>query len=268
MKFMDKIKTIYTKRPILGSVLAVLSILLGGAVLHQLITLLLPPLDKEPSAVIMIAMRTIMAVAIIAWLGWWRDVGLTAPRLWRDRKLLLLLVPLPFIPLLDGVDASDANQIVFLGTAALLIAVSEELLYRGILLRALQPYGVVKAVLGLAILFGAVHLPNVFVGGDPGFELLRLAMTVGGAIGLAVIRLRTNMIWGVILAHWGLDFTEYLAVGGIPALGGGHDFSTKAILTMIAYNVFLGAVGLYLLLNKNSRSKFIKQGANNHVEKD
>jgi hypothetical protein len=140
-----------------------------------------------------------------------------------------------------------------------MIAVSEELLYRGILLRTLQPYGVVKAVLGLAILFGVVHLPNVFVGGDAGFELLRLAMTVGGAIGLAVIRLKTNMIWGVILAHWGLDFTEYLAAGGMPALGGGHDFSTTAILSMIAYNVFLGAVGLYLLFNKKTDDFSLKQ---------
>lgn len=249
---MNKIKNIFMKRPVLGSLLAILSILIGAALLHQLISMFLPPLDKEPSAVLMIAMRVIITIAIIAWLGWWKDVGLTAPRLWRNCKLLLFLAPLPFIPLLDGIEATDASQVVFLGTAALMIAVSEELLYRGILLRTLQPYGVVKAVLGLAVLFGVVHVPNIFVGGDPGFELLRLTMTVGGAIGLAVIRLRTDMIWGVMAAHWGLDFTEYLATGGIPALGTGHEFSSEAIFMMIAYSVFLGAVGLYLLLNKES----------------
>ena len=259
-RLMNKIKRIFTERPILGSIFAILSVLLGAALLHQVVSMILPPLGKEPSAVLMVAMRVVMAIAIIAWLGWWKDVGLTAPRLWRNKKLLLLLVPLPLIPLMDGINASDATHVLFLGTAALMIAVSEELLYRGILLRTLQPYGVVKAVLGLAILFGVVHLPNVFVGGDPGFELLRLAMTVGGAIGLAVIRLRTNMIWGVILAHWGLDFTEYLAAGGIPALGGGHEFSTQSILSMIAYNVFLGAIGLYILLNKKSSLIPLQQG--------
>jgi hypothetical protein len=248
LKLNSKIKSIISSKPITGSLLVILLVILGAAILHTLTTLVLPDLGKETSAVLMVFMRIVIALGFVAWLGWGRDIGLTRPKDWRNLKLLLLLVPLPCIPLIDGVQGSDVNNVLFLATAALFIAVSEEILYRGILLRTLQPLGIVKAVLGLAVLFGAIHIPNVFVGSDPGFELMRLSMTIGGAIGLAVIRIRTNMLWGVIAAHWGLDFTEYLAAGGIPALGARHDFSMPAIIIMIAYNLMLGGIGLFILL--------------------
>ena len=83
---MNKIKRIFTERPILGSIFAILSVLLGAALLHQVISMILPPLGKEPSAVLMVAMRVVMAIAIIGWLGWWKDVGLRGRRLGQDKK--------------------------------------------------------------------------------------------------------------------------------------------------------------------------------------
>jgi membrane protease YdiL (CAAX protease family) len=151
------------------------------------------------------------------------------------------------LPLADGIESVPPVRLAFLALAAFLVALNEELLYRGLLLRALLPWGVARAVAILAVLFSLIHLPNLLVGGSLGFELVRLGITSGGAVGLMAVRLRTSTLSPLILAHWGLDIAEYAAAGGIPALGAVHQIHPTTVAALFVYNVIFGLAGIYVL---------------------
>jgi hypothetical protein len=127
-----------------------LAVLLGGTLLQAALRTLFPTLTTEILAVATMAGRGMVALALVAWFGWREEVGLTPPSRWRNVHLAWLLLPLPLIALLDGVRANDPSRIAFLALAALFVAVNEELFFRGLLLRALQPWGDLVAVAVLA----------------------------------------------------------------------------------------------------------------------
>lgn len=235
------------RRPLIAAV-ALLAAVQGGALLALLpLHAFVEHPSTEQTALTVLASRCLCVIGIVAALRWWNRVGLTRPRQWRELNLLWLLAPLPLLPLLDGIAPGATGKAgLYLG-AALLVAVNEEILYRGLLLETLATFGAARAAIALAAVFSLIHLPNVFTGADPALELARLAITAGGALALSAIRLRTAMLWGPIAAHWALDFAEYLAAGGIPALGQGRPFSPITIITVTAYSLTLGAVALRLL---------------------
>jgi membrane protease YdiL (CAAX protease family) len=166
-------KTFIKRKPLIGFGFIILVAYLGGALILTALIPLLGDLTKEGKGVLMMAIRSLIALGLVGWLGWRTQVGLGGPSQWRNARLLLLLAPLPFLPLLDGVSASDPSRIAFLALAALFVAANEEVLYRGLLLQTLLPLGTVRAVLLLAALFGLAHLPNIFVGGEPGLSVGR-----------------------------------------------------------------------------------------------
>ncbi len=240
-------KNLVSRSPWVSFLFILVVTILGGLLAQLAVRAVLPALALEQLALVMLLARSLIALALVAWLGWWADVGLNPPSQWRDLRTLWLLVPLPLLPLLDGVDAVVPARLGFFALAALLVALNEELLYRGLLLRALLPWGTGRAVAVLALLFSLIHLPNLLVGGSVAFELARLGMTLGGAVGLMAVRLRTTTLWPLIVAHWGLDFSEYIVANGIPALGAIHEVQPTTIAALVAYNLIFGLVGVYLL---------------------
>jgi membrane protease YdiL (CAAX protease family) len=241
------VQRIIVRHPVVAAVSILLSVQ-GGALLAVVpLRAFVEQPSPEQTALAVMAARCLCALGLVAALGWWGRVGLTGPGRWRQLNLLWLLVPLPLLPLLDGIAPGASGKAEVYLTAALLVAVNEELLYRGLLLEVLSGFGVARAAIALAALFSAVHLPNVFAGADPAMELTRVAITAGGALGLSAIRLRTGMLWAPIVAHCGLDLAEYLAAGGIPALGQGRPFGVTTVVAVTVYSAVLGVVGLRLL---------------------
>ena len=92
-------------------------------------------------------------------------------------------------------------------------AVCEEILFRGVVLPSLaRLLGAAGAVLGSALLFGAIHYDAV--GGASGFTRVPFAIAVG--IGLGLLRVRTGSLVAPILAHAVLNtitFATVLALG-------------------------------------------------------
>ena len=237
-------RALIARRPLLGALLLLVAVQGGGLVALLPLKVLVQDPSTHTTALAVMAGRCLCAIGIIGALGWWRQVGLTRPGEWRERRLLWFLLPLPLMPLLDGIAPGASARAGLYLVAALLVAVNEELLYRGLLLTALSPFGFARAAIGLAVLFSVIHLPNVITGANPQLEVARLVITAGGALALSAIRLRTRMLWAPIVVHWALDLSEYLAAGGIPALGEGRPFGTAAVVAVATYSAVLGALGL------------------------
>ena len=160
-------------------------------------------------------------LAVVAWQRW-DDVGLkTAPA---AGSLRLLWLPALYIAgfLVLGVllGLPPIAVIFFVLVNTFFVGLSEELMFRGILLQALRHrMAIWPAILVTSLLFGAIHSLNVFATG----HLLTAVVQSGAALlsGLLfiAIRLRTGSLWPAIIIHGLWDFGIFTmgAAGGAPA---------------------------------------------------
>lgn len=88
-------------------------------------------------------------------------------------------------------------------------AACEEILFRGVVLPALvRPLGAIGAVLGSAVLFGAIHLD--YAGDAAAFTRIPFAILVG--IGLGLLRVRTGSLVPPVVAHAVLNAITFATV--------------------------------------------------------
>jgi len=123
------------------------------------------------------------------------DAGFNAPSQWEN--LSLLIVPLVLLigpTLFFQPQLPSPARIVVLIIVTLLTGFQEEAIFRGVLLRAFRPQGVMKAVLTSAALFGIIHINLLLVGRDPIFVLSQVIASFFGAIGLGALRIRMNTV--------------------------------------------------------------------------
>jgi uncharacterized protein len=113
-------------------------------------------------------------------------------------------------------DATPGHSLLAAGNMAIMAAVGEELIARGVLFRIVEEmFGTLAALVVSAGLFGAAHLAN------PGATLLSgAAITLEAGLLLAAAYMLTRNLWLAFGLHFGWNFTE----GGIfgAAVSGGH----------------------------------------------
>jgi hypothetical protein len=190
-----------------------------------------------------LALAVALAVALISALGWWREVGFNRPAPFRN--LILLWFPLLVIVLTlsGGVRISGP---FFLG--AVLIAVSlesagSELLFRGVMWRAMAPTGLFRAVVVTSLLSGGLTLVRTLSSGPwPEAVYLTLTATCGGFT-YAAIRWRTASLLPVIFIHFALALSIDMAVVRMSV------FPYLLLATTVG---FIG-YGLFLLRNRRVR---------------
>ena len=159
------------------------------------------------------AVYTAVALAAIPIVGLGRT-GLTrlpAPGSWR-LTLVPLAAGLPF--LLLGINIAPVDVMPLLVVGVPLIALNEELFYRGVLLPLLRPLGGRRAVLWSSIAFGASHLVNIVSGAYPPFVAMQVAATIAGGVALAAIRIRSGSLWPVLATHATLDLMAVATLTG------------------------------------------------------
>ncbi len=98
-----------------------------------------------------------------------------------------------------------------------LIGFSEEVLFRGILLRgAMASLTVIQAMFLSTVAFSLLHAVNVFGGLPLGAMIYQLAFTFIVGFFLAPLALRLGNLWPLIIWHWLWDFAlfagDYLGV--------------------------------------------------------
>ena len=180
----------------------------GGRVIRTL----MPGVDGwiGPTGWAIYAAAAVLAIPLVGL----ARTGLT--RWTRSGSWPLTLAPLatglPF--LLFGVNIAPGDVVPLLVVGVPLIALNEELFYRGILLPLLRPMGWHRAVVWSSVAFGASHLVNLVSGAYPPFVAMQVAATTAGGIALAAIRIRSGSLWPLIATHAVLDLVAVATLTG------------------------------------------------------
>jgi len=242
-------KTIVRQRPLaftLGVTVAIIALAVGG---RLVIAPLVPQATLDGIGLVLNWVFVALTIGLVAWLGWWDEIRLTGPV---DRRGLVYLLPfavmvalpvafglaIPEISLVEGelLPAWASLLVVVLGVA-LGAAVFEEILYRGVLLRALEPRGRLFAGVVTATAFGLTHVSKIILGGSAAEWLPAMLVIIPTGIGLAAVAFRLGSIWLLVVWHFAVDVTGLLAA----SQPGAYVFSLLAIV------VTVGVMGVWLL---------------------
>jgi len=242
----------FERRPLRLYFALVLSLLVFGAAARPAVGFFLPDLSMMGLRVTVNWLFVILVVGLVALLGWWDEIRLTAPLAAGGRRYLLVLaalvalpmlvtvlaVPDPFaVPLWTFVEGQELSAVavalmVVVGIA-LGAAISEELLYRGVVLRSLESYGRWQAAVASSVLFGIAHLSLLALGAPLAEVLVIAGLSMVVFFGLAAVTFRIGTLWPLIVWHFLQDSR--------PAF-----LTARALEVYIASNVVL-AVGLAVL---------------------
>jgi len=199
-------------------------------------------------------------LAVVAWQRW-RDIGLH--QLPTARSLLLAWLPALYIVGGLGVAAHlglpPAKVVLWVLLNTFLVGLSEELMFRGVLLHALRhTVSIWPAVALTTLAFGAIHSLNVFITGDlRGAVIQSTAAALSGLFFIA-LRLRTGSLWPCIVVHGLWDCAAFLVAMSSPTEAAVSTGPTTAMRLAPILLVLPNALyGLWLLrhLRKSSETK-------------
>ncbi len=172
---------------------------------------------------------------------------------------ILLIGTLQFGLISSGEYANLSDyQWIFFNT--LFVGISEELMFRGIILSALvRKHSFIESAVIMSLAFGTVHILNIAITGEVlGSIIQAFFATFSGIIFLA-IRVKTNSIYPAIILHWLFDFTIF----GVSASGITHlqnqeiQNAVYGIMVFISPFVF-GISGIIQLRDKKSVAEYMQ----------
>lgn len=192
----------WDRSPVLGALLVAVSL----ASLIRVFSLAIPPFTfSTVQRLALVSAPFLASIAAVAYVQRLRpaDLGLV-PRSWRDLPMQVAIgltgVPLGIVeygilrPM--GWIESLTLDAVLLGTVAIFLAtgISEELVFRGIMLRrAVEGLGERWGLLFVSVTFTALH---IFF-----WSVTDLAFVFGVALFYGYAVIRTRSLWGVVVSH-------------------------------------------------------------------
>ena len=241
--------SIVERRPV-SFALGTLGFIIALTVVSQVVLeALFPRLTGDGVALVINWIYVALSIALVAWLGWWSKIRLTARV---NRGALVYLLPLsalvllpvafglslPEVSLVEGVTLPDwAVLVTIVFGVALGAGVAEELLYRGVLLRALEPRGRLFAAVLTGVLFGLTHFSRVVLGASVEEWVLGVVLQLPLAIGLAAVAFRLDSLWPLVVWHVAVDITLTMVATA----------STTYVLAFLGLSALIGVMGLWLL---------------------
>lgn len=191
----------------------------------------------------------VCAFLAVKWVKVDKEIGLIKATS-KDYFVWLPALAIPFTLALHLGFHSTWSHVPLLMIAAIGVAVNEEILFRGILLRAMLPFGKAVAIIVPSLLFGVAHLGNILVGGDVIFGLFQFAWTFIAGMALTAMRLQSKSLLPAIGFHFVLDAVEYAATGeyGVHST----NFSLGWLSIFVLLNLLFLVYALYLLKKKNN----------------
>jgi uncharacterized protein len=192
---------------------------------------------------------SILAIAAIIFLvraDWWQTIGFRKPR--RLRELWFFVLPLIAVAvnLSSGIQASEPASIAVFFFLAALVGFVEETYLRGLMLHPISMRGPWRGVLITAILFGLLHSLNIAVGWNPQVVFSQMAFAFAVGFCYAALRLRTGLIWPLMILHFLTDFSAFLAVNQVttPQSSGSNVFTTVVyVIIFVIYGAIVLATG-------------------------
>lgn len=160
-------------------------------------------------------------LVVVAWQRW-DDVGLERAPAAGSLRLLWLpaLYIAGFLAIAVLLGLPPIAVIFFVLVNTFFVGLSEELMFRGILLQAFRHrMAIWPAILLTALLFGGIHSLNVFTTGHLLTSVIQSGAALLSGLLFIAIRLRTGSLWPAIITHGLWDFGTFTmgASGGAPA---------------------------------------------------
>lgn len=206
----------------------------------------------------------VFLLAVVAVFRLWKQVGLREASPSRSWLLIWfpLLIILIFLSLAAVLGLPPAKVIFLVLVNTFFVAVSEELMTRGILLYgALTRFGIWASIIIVSAIFGAMHVFNGVITGDFANAVVQaLAAAMSGFLFIA-LRLRTNSLLPPILVHWFWDASLFMLSGSAAASrDSGVQQSAPPLAQMIAIPLLTATpsllYGLWLLRRIGQRDKW------------
>jgi len=204
-----------------------------------------------------LGLAAIMASIIVTWLRWWSKIGF---RRFKQYLLLWIFVVAIFGDVVNNWEGQIALTAAGIIGLSLLVTVlgafCEEVFFRGLMLRILEPKGIWLAAIVTSILFGLAHLANVAAGMSLEVVLWQLCYASAYGLAYAAFALRTGTIWPIILTHFLNNFSILLVSGWETQI---QEVSAADQWLNIIYTV--GFAGYGILLLKKHRKELTSQAA-------
>ncbi len=203
-----------------------------------------------------ILLAAAFALLVVFWRGWGREVGLKAPE--SGRSVLLAWLPMIYIVAGFGVATflglPPATIMLWIALNTFLVGLSEELIFRGILLQGFRnTLSIWPAVLVTSVLFGAVHSLNVFVTGELFTSVVQSVAAFLSGLFFIALRLRTGSLWPPIIVHALWDFATFVLAAASAGVAGPEGANNAPTLFQALAPVLLvtpnALYGLWLMRN-------------------
>lgn len=120
-------------------------------------------------------------------------------------KNLLFCIPMILIPLVNlrfGIHINYSwGQLILISISMLGVGFSEEILFRSFLMKAVMNKSTKAAILFPSILFGVIHLTNLFGGADIMATILQVIYAVSFSLMCSLFYYKTNNIIPCMICH-------------------------------------------------------------------
>jgi membrane protease YdiL (CAAX protease family) len=206
-------KTFVSRQPLLFALAAGVA-----GVLSQLWPFWIPGLALTVRLILARVSVAIVAVGLLTMLHWWHEAGFGWPE---SARVTLPYLPLAFVWLVPvllgiavrGIQVTAPGPILLALLVFLLGGFMEEAIFRGVILRALLPGGLLRANLVAASIFATAHLAGLAVGADPAASALQWVSTwLFGFAAVAALTYARNL-WPLVIIHSLVNFGSYLITG-------------------------------------------------------
>ena len=218
-------------------------IVFGGELLQAGSTTSLDALVSN-GVVVALVLAPLFLLIVVAYYKWWIPVGLKGPDRWRDMRLLWLPVVVLILiwMVAESSGLPEGRVFWFIMINTLLVGISEELMFRGILFYgAASKFDWRRAVWITALVFGLIHALNGLITGDIGAAVLQALLASLFGVWTVALRLRLNTVIPLMILHWLWDF----GVFSLSAPGGVTTIFSAGLPILFAIILFL--YGLWLL---------------------
>jgi membrane protease YdiL (CAAX protease family) len=158
----------------------------------------------------------ILLLAIIAYAGWWREVGLQFEGSINNLKVLVMpgLAVIVVWAIAFSSGLPWGRTLIVVGANTLLVGFSEEIMFRGILFYGSQSsFGFRWAVVITAAIFGLSHALNGLITGKPKQAVEQAFLATLFGFWFVALRVHLNTIIPLIVIHWLWDFGIFAILG-------------------------------------------------------
>lgn len=162
-----------------------------------------------------ILLASLLLLAVLAWFRW-GDLGFRAPAsgtlklVWLPALILLALFVLAVLQGLPG-----PGVMLLLLVNCLMVGFSEEVMFRGVLFRALRArLRIWPAILWTTVAFGGIHVLNALLTGEFATAAVQAVFAACTGLLLMALLLRTGSLWVAILVHAAWDWVTFLLAVG------------------------------------------------------